>query len=137
MRVHAFLAAPAELRRVVDGPTPPARGAPLNGVDPANLASLVEIATSGAITAEEAEAGLAETVLTAAGLRVSIHVLPAEATEALGAADAGELARWAEEWTGDNGRPDNGPGKALRALAELAARRQPEQSLYLWVADGA
>lgn len=136
MRVHAFLATLAELPGLLDGGTTPAPGTPLSGVDPVNLASLVEIVTGGGVSSENAAAALGHPVLSAGGRGPSIHGLPEEAVEALGNADPAERARWAEEWTGGNGRPNDGPEKALEALADLAARRQPGQALYLWVSDG-
>ena len=136
MRVHAFLATAAELPGLLDGGTLPAPGTPLAGVDPVNLGSLVEIVTGGEIADGSAEALLEHPVLGAGVRGPSIHVLPAEAAEALGSADAAERARWVEEWTGGNGRTNDAPKQALEALANLAARRAPGQALYLWVADG-
>ncbi len=136
MRVHAFLAVPTELPGLLDGGTLPAPGTPLTGVDPVNLASLVEIVTGGGVSNGSAAAVLSEPVLSAGPRGPSIHRLPAEAVDALGVADAPDRARWAEEWTGGSGRPNDGPEKAVAALADLAARRSPGQTLYLWVADG-
>ena len=68
--------------------------------------------------------------------RPSFHLLPEDATDALGNADAAERARWVAEWTGGNGRAGDAPEKTVEALAQLATSRAPEQGLYLWVADG-
>ena len=136
MRVHAFLATPAELPQLLDGGTAPPPGTLLSGVDPVNLASLVEIVTGGGIASDAATPLLEEPVLSAGPRGPSIHALPEEAVEALGNADPTERARWVEEWTGGTGRPNDGPEKALEALVELAARRSPDQNLYLWVAGG-
>jgi len=137
MSVHAFLATAAELPGLLDGGTPPARGASLNGVTPVNLASLVEIVTGGAVSSEDATAALEEPVLTAGARGPSIHRLPETAVEALGTADAPERARWLQEWTGRAASAEGGPGRALETLADLARRRAEGQDLYLRVADGA
>ena len=136
MKVHAFLATAAELPQLLDGGTAPTPGTPLAGVDPVNLSSLVEIVTGGEITTESATADLEHPVLSAGARGPSIHLLPVEATDALASSDRGEWARWAEEWAGGNGRPNDGPEKSLEAMAALAVQRAPEQALYLWVSDG-
>lgn len=136
MRVHAFLATADALPRLLDAGTPPATSAVLRGVDPLNLASLVEIVTAGSVDDEEASVALENPVLTGGPRRPSIHLLPVDAVDALGRADAAERALWVAEWTGGNGRPDDAPEKTVEVLAQLAAAREPEQGLYLWVADG-
>ena len=136
MRVHAFLATGDELPRLLDAGSPPAPGPLLTGVDPVNLASLVEIVTGRSIDAENASAALETPVLTAGPRGPFIHRLPVEAVDALGNAEPSERARWAEEWTGGAGGSNGSPEKAVESLAELAAARGPEQQLYLWVADG-
>jgi hypothetical protein len=136
MRVHAFLATPDALPRLLDAGTPPPTSAVLRGVDPVNLASLVEIVTAGSVDSEEAIATLENPVLTGGPRRPSIHLLPVNAADALGISDAAGRARWLAEWTGGNGRPDDAPEKTVEALAQLAAGRGPEQGVYLWVADG-
>jgi len=135
MRVHAFLATAAELPGLLAGGAPPARSTALTGVDPINLSSLVEIVTGDELTTEGATAVLEEPVLDAGARGPSIHLFPNEATEALGSSDPRVRARWAEEWTGGNGRPNDGPEKALEALAGLAAQRAQDQALYFWVSD--
>jgi len=136
MRVHVFLATPAELPALLAKGSAPATSALLSGVDPVNLASLVEILTGGSVGNEEATAALENPVLGASGRGPSIHLLPEEAAEALGNADSAERAHWVAEWSGGNGRVDDEPEKTVEALANLAASRSPEQGLYLWVADG-
>ena len=136
MSANAFLATAADLPRLLDSGTAPGAWRPLSGVDPANLASLVEIVTGGSISSEDASATLETPVLSAGPRGPSIHRLPVEAAEALGNADASERARWAADWTGGAGRSNGTPEKALESLAELAVARGPEQDLYLWVADG-
>jgi hypothetical protein len=133
MRVHAFLATPAELPALPDGGNAAPRGVPLAGVDAVALASLVEFVTGGGLSNGNATAVLEHPVLGAGARGPFIHRLPAEAADALESADAPERARWVEEWTGGSG---DGPERALETLAELAARPAPEQGLYLWVADG-
>jgi hypothetical protein len=136
MRVHAFLATADELPGLLDAGAPPAPGSLLTGVDPLNLASLVEIVTGRSIDAENASAALETPVLGAGPRGPFIHRLPVEAVDALGNAEPSERARWATEWTGGAGGSNGGPEKAVEALSELAAARGPEQQLYLWVADG-
>jgi hypothetical protein len=136
MRVHAFLAAAAELQRLIDAGTPPATGTVLTGVDPVNLASLVEIVTGGSVGNEEASAALENPVLARGPRGPSIHLLPEEAVDALGSSDPAERGRWVADWSGGDGRPDDGPEKTVEVLAQLAANRGPEQELYLWVANG-
>src|SRR5262245_38538380 len=136
MRVHAFLATPDELPRLLDAGTPAALAPLLTGVDPVNLASLVEIVTGRSIDAENASAALEAPVLTAGPRGPFIHRLPVEAVNALGNAEPSERARWATEWTGGAGGSSGGPEKALDSLSELARARGPDQELYLWVADG-
>jgi len=133
MHVHVFLATPPELRRLLESGTTPPPGFALSGVDPVNLASLMEIVTGGILSTESATAVLEEAVLSAGALGPSIHRIPSEAVEALGHADAGERARWVNEWAGGNHQPGDGPNRALEALAALASRRGAEQGLYLWV----
>ena len=136
MRVHAFLATPDALPRLLDSGTPPPTSPVLRGVDAVNLASLVEIVTAGSVYNEEATAALEDPVLTGGPRQPSIHLLPVDAADALGNSDAAERARWVAEWTGGNGRPEDGPEKTVEVLAQLASGRGPEQRLYLWVADG-
>jgi hypothetical protein len=69
-------------------------------------------------------------VLTGGPRGPSIYAVPEEITEALGNSDAGERARWIQGWTGGSGPVR---GKALAAVAELAAGRDPSQALYVWV----
>lgn len=135
MRVHAFLATATELPALLDARVVPAPGTPLTGVDPVNLSSLLQIVTGGELTDGSATWDLERPVLSAGPHGPSIHLLPAEATEALGTSDPAERARWAAEWTGGSGRPDDGPEKTLEALAMLASRRGPDQALGLWVSD--
>lgn len=136
MRVHAFPATPAELPALLAKGSTPATGALLSGVDPVNLASLVEIVTGGSVGDEEASAALEIPVVGAGGRGPSIHLVPEAAAEAFGNADSAECAQWVAEWSGGNGREDDGPEKTVEALARLVASRTPEQGLYLWVADG-
>jgi hypothetical protein len=58
--------------------------------------------------------------------------VPEEITEVLGNSDARERARWIQNWTGGAGPAR---GRALAAVAELAAGRDPSQALYVWVGD--
>ena len=136
MRVHAFLATVSELPRLLDPGTALPPGRALTGVDPVNLASLVEIVTGGSVGSEDATAALETPVLTVGPRGPSIHRFPVEAVDALGNAEASERTRWATEWTGGAGRSNGGPENAVESLAELATARGPEQQLYLWVADG-
>jgi len=136
MRVHAFLATPAELPALLSKRSAPASGIGLTGVDAVNLASLVEIVTGGSVDTEEASPELESPVLSAGASGPSIHLLPEDATLALGNSDSAERAHWVAEWTGGNGRPEDEPEKTVEALARLAANRAPQQELYLWVADG-
>lgn len=136
MRVHAFLATAGELPGLLDAGSPPALHLLLAGVDPANLASLVEIVTGGSIDAENASATLETPVLTAGSRGPFIHRFPAEAVDALGNAEPSERADWATEWTGGAGGFNGGPEKAVESLSELARARGPGQEVFLWVADG-
>jgi len=136
MRVHAFLATADALPRLLEAGTAPPTSAELRGVDPVNLASLVAIVTAGSVGNEEAGAALENPVLTAGARAPSIHLLPADAADALGNSDEAQRTRWVAEWSGGNGRPDDGPEKTVETLAQVAASRGPEQGLYLWVADG-
>ena len=136
MRVHAFLATAADLSGLLDGGTAPAPGTLLKGVDPVNLASLVEIVSGGSISAEDAGAAFEEPVLSAGPRGPSIYRLPAEAVDSLGNADPSQRAIWSAEWAGGSGRPHVGPDQAVESLGQLAARRETGQALYLWVGDG-
>ena len=129
MRVQAFLARPEQLRLILRGEPP---GVPLTGVDPLNLSSLAEIVTSGEVRSSSIVETLRNPVLTAGPRGPSIYAVPAEITEVLGNSDAGERARWIQNWTGGTGPAR---GKALAAVAELAAGRDPSQALYVWVGD--
>ncbi|HET9155501.1 MAG TPA: hypothetical protein VFN91_02460 [Myxococcaceae bacterium] len=136
MRVHAFLATSAELPALLERGSAPPTAAVLTGVDPVNLASLVEILTGGGVGTEEASAALETPVLEAGPHGPSIHLLPEGATVALGNAGSAERARWTAEWSGGNWRLDEGPEKTIEALVRLATGRAPAQGLYLWVANG-
>lgn len=136
MRVHAFLASPTELPALLAQGTAPTTSAVLTGVDPVNLASLVEIVTGGSVSAEEASATLGNPVVGTGAHGPSIHLLPEAATIALGNADPSERAHWVAEWSGGNVRLDEGPEKTVETLAQLAARRTSDQGLHLWVANG-
>jgi len=129
MRVQAFLARPEQLRLILRGEPP---GVPLTGVDPQNLSSLAEIVTSGEVPSSRVSETLRTPLLTAGPRGPSIYAVPEEITDALGKSDAGERARWIQGWTGGTGPVR---GKALAAVAELAAGRDPSQSLYVWVGD--
>jgi hypothetical protein len=129
MRVHAFLARPDDLPSLLAGPPP---GVPLTGVDPMNLSSLAEIVSAGEVPGSTAAEMLRTPVLSAGPRGPSIYAAPAEITEALANSDYRERARWIEGWTGGTGAPR---GKALAAVAELAAAREANQALYLWVAS--
>ena len=129
MRVQAFLARPDELRLILGGAPP---GVQLTGVDPLNLSSLAEIVTSGEVPSSSAAEMLRTPVLTAGPAGPFIYAVPDEITEALGESDAGTRARWIQGWTGGTGPLR---GKALAAVAELAAGRDPSQRLYVWVGD--
>ena len=131
MRVQAFLARPEDLRQVLKGDPP---GVPLNGVDPLNLSSLAEIVSSGEVPSSSAAEMLRTPVLSAGPRGPFIYAVPAEITEALGNSDAGVRARWIEGWTGGTGPAR---GKALAAVAELAAERDASQALYVWVGNDA
>jgi len=133
MHVHAFLATRPELQRLLDSGTTPPPGFPLSGVDPVNLASLMEIVTGGRLSTDSTTPAIEEAVLSAGAAGPSIHRVPAEAVEALGNADASERARWLNDWAGGNHQPGDEPERTLEALATLAGRRAPEQTLYLWV----
>jgi hypothetical protein len=133
MHVHIFLARPPELQRFLDSGTTPPPGLPLTGVDPVNLASLMEIVTGGSLSTDSATPAIEEAVLSAGPGGPSIHQVPDEAVEALGNADAAERARWLNDWAGGNHQPGDEPERALEALATLAGRRAAEQGLYLWV----
>jgi hypothetical protein len=136
MRVHAFLATASELPDLLARGTAPAGSAVLTGVDPVNLASLVEIVTGGSVGNEEASAALETPVLASGTQGPSIHLLPEAATVALGNVDPTERAHWVAEWSGGNWRLDEGPEKTVEALAKLATSRVADQGLHLWVADG-
>ena len=129
MRVQAFLARPEQLRLILRGEPP---GVPLTGVDPLNLSSLAEIVTGGEVRSSSVAETLRTPVLTAGPRGPSIYAVPEEITEALGNSDAGQRARWIQGWTGGTGPVR---GKALAAVAELAAARDPSQTLYVWVGD--
>lgn len=131
MRVQAFLARPEQLRLILRGEPP---GVPLTGVDPMNLSSLAEIATGGEVPGSSVLESLRTPVLSAGPRGPSIYAVPEEITEALGNSSAGERARWIEDWTGGTGPAR---GKALAAVAELVAARDPSQALYVWVGDEA
>src|SRR5262249_20772309 len=111
MRVHAFLATPAELPALLSNGSAPTSSVVLTGVDPVNLASLVEIVTGRSVDTEEASPELENPVLSAGASGPSIHLLPEDATVALGNADSAERVHWVGEWSGGNGRPDEGPEK--------------------------
>ena len=130
MRVQAFLARPEQLRLILRGEPP---GVPLTGVDPLNLSSLAEIVSSGEVPSSSAAEMLRTPVLTGGPRGPSIYAVPEEITEALGNSDAGVRARWIQNWTAGTGPAR---GKALAAVAELAAARDPSQLLYVWVGDG-
>ncbi|HEY1333971.1 MAG TPA: hypothetical protein VGF31_06935 [Myxococcaceae bacterium] len=129
MRVQAFLAQPEQLRLILRGEPP---GVPLTGVDPMNLSSLAEIVTSGEVQSSRMVETLRTPVLTAGPRGPSIYAVPEEITEALGNSSAGERARWIQDWTGGTGPVR---GKALAAVAELVAARDPSQALYVWVGN--
>jgi hypothetical protein len=131
MQVCAFLARPEDLRLILKGEPP---GVPLTGVDPLNLSSLAEIVSSGEVPSSSAAEILRTPVLSAGPRGPTIYAVPAEITEALGNSDAGERARWIQGWTGGTGLAR---GKALAAVAEMVAGRDPSQGLYVWVGDGA
>jgi hypothetical protein len=129
MRVQAFLARPEQLRLILRDEPP---GVPVTGVDPMNLSSLAEIVSSGEIPSSSVVEMLRTPVLTAGPRGPSIYAVPEEITEALGNSDPGERARWIQGWTGGTGPAR---GKALAAVAELAAGRDPSQTLYVWVGE--
>jgi hypothetical protein len=129
MRVQAFLARPEQLRLVLRDDPP---GVPLTGVDPLNLSSLASIVTGGEVPSSRVAETLRTPVLTAGPRGPSIYAVPEEITDALGNSDAGERARWIHDWTGGTGLAR---GKALAAVAELAASRDPSQTLYVWVGE--
>jgi len=129
MRVQAFLARPEQLRLILRDEPP---GVPLTGVDPLNLSSLAEIVTSGKVPSSRLAETLRTPVLTAGPSGPFIYAVPDEITDALGNSDAGERARWIQDWTAGTGPVR---GKALAAVAELAAGRDPSQHLYVWVGD--
>src|SRR5262249_60468583 len=129
MRVQAFLARREQLRLILQGEPP---GVPLTGVDPLNLSSLAEIVTSGEVPSSSVAETLRTPVLTAGPRGPSIYAVPGEITEALGNSDAGERARWMQDWTGGTGPAR---GKALAAVAELAAGRGADQALDGWVGE--
>jgi hypothetical protein len=129
MRVQAFLARPEQLRLILRDEPP---GVPLTGVDPLNLSSLAEIVSSGEVPSNSAAEMLRTPVLTAGPHGPSIYAVPEEITEALGNSDPGERARWIQDWTGGTGPVR---GKTLAEVAELAAARDPSQTLYVWVGD--
>jgi len=129
MRVHAFLARQEDLRLILKGEPP---GVPVTGVDPLNLSSLAEIVTSGEVQSSKVAELLRTPVLSAGPRGPTIYAVPDEITEALGNSDAGERARWIQGWTGGTGPAR---GKALGEVAELAASRDPSQSLFVWVGD--
>lgn len=129
MRVQAFLARPEQLRLILRDEPP---GVPLTGVDPQNLSSLAEIVTGGEVPGSSVAEMLRRPVLTAGPRGPSIYAVPNEITEVLGNSNAGERARWIQGWTGGTGPVR---GKALAAVAELAARRDPSQTLYVWVGE--
>ena len=129
MRVHAFLARPEQLGLILRGEPP---GVPLTGVDPLNLSSLAEIVTSGEVPGSRVAETLRTPLLTAGPGGPSIYAVPEEITDALANSDAGERARWIQDWTGGTGPAR---GTALAAVAELVATRDPSQVLYVWVGD--
>jgi hypothetical protein len=129
MRVQAFLAMPEQIRLILRDEPP---GVPLTGVDPQNLSSLAEIVTGGEVPSSSVAEMFRTPVLAAGPRGPFIYAVPDEITEALGNSDAGTRARWIQGWTGGTGPLR---GKALAAVAELAAGRDPSQRLYVWVGD--
>ncbi|HEY1333056.1 MAG TPA: hypothetical protein VGF31_02295 [Myxococcaceae bacterium] len=134
MRVHAFLATADALPRLLEAGTAPPTSAVLNGVDPINLASLVEIVTAGSVGNEEASAALENPVLTAGPRGPSIDLLPPDAAVALGARTSPCAPSGSP--SGRGGTDVRTTSRRRQTLAQVAASRRPEQDLFLWVADG-
>lgn len=135
MKLHAFLATAADLAGVLRA-EPDARSATLlSGADPANLSSLFELVTRGALTAEEALAELDHPVAQVGPDGPWAYAVPAVATAALAEASAAELDQWTAEWAGHAASPTDSSSVTVHALAALAARATPDQALYVRLAS--
>jgi len=130
MKLHAFLATTAELPRALRDGADGFSGTLLSGADPANLSSLFELVTRGALPADEALAQLEQPVAQAGPDGPWVYGVPAPATEALATASNMELDGWARDWSGSE-RASASPTSTVHALAGLAARATADQSLYI------
>jgi hypothetical protein len=133
----AFVATAADVPRLL--PSGPGEGVAheqLSGVDPANLASLVELVTRGELTANGIQPDLERQVAEAGPGGPWVYGIPAEATSALAGAEPADLDRWAQDWGGSPEAAHDDVGLAVQALGRLAAQASPQQSLYVWLSRG-
>ena len=131
MKLHAFLATVAELPRALRDGTEGFSGTLLSGADPANLSSLFELVTHGALPADEALAQMDQPVARGGPDGPWVYAVPAPATEALAAASSTELDGWARDWSGADSASAGPTSTTVHALAGLAARATADQSLYI------
>ena len=130
MKLHAFLATAAELPRALRDGADGFSGTLLSGADPANLSSLFELVTRGALPADEALAQMEQPVAQGGPDGPWVYAVPAPATEALANASGMELDAWARDWSGSE-RTSASPTSTVHALAGLAAKATAAQSLYI------
>jgi hypothetical protein len=131
VKLHAFLATVAELPRALRDGAEGFSGTLLSGGDPANLSSLFELVTRGALPADEALAQMDQPVAQAGPDGPWVYAVPALATEALAAASTAELDGWARDWSGADRVSASATSSTVHALAGLAARATADQSLYI------
>ena len=131
MKLHAFLATAAELPRALRDGIDGFAGALLSGADPANLSSLFELVTRGALPTDEALADIDQPVAAGGPDGPWAYAVPAPVTAALAAASGFELDGWAREWAGPESSPGNPSSEIVRALGALAAKATPDQTLYI------
>ena len=131
MKLHAFLATTAELPRALREGADGFSGTLLSGADPANLSSLFELVTRGALPADEALAELDRPVARAGPDGPWVYAVPSPVTDALAAASTAELDGWALEWAGADASPNDTSSTTVHALASLAARATADQTLYI------
>jgi len=130
VKLHAFLATAADLPRALREGTDGFSGTLLSGADPANLSSLFELVTRGELPAAEALGDMDQPVASAGPDGPWGYVVPEVATAALAAASGGELDAWATEWAGHDASAGEA-SETVRALADLAAKATPDQSVYV------
>jgi hypothetical protein len=129
LKLHAFVASAADLPRALRDGADRFSGTLLSGADPANLSSLFELVTRGALSSEEALGELDHPVAQAGPEGPWIYAVPAPATAALAAASASELDAWARDWAGPDASPHS--SATVQALASLAADAASDQALYV------